>query len=136
MTSMLPLWGAPLEVSIFPKAEDVRFQVISKQDREKDWPFAVTTGTLACVPSFGQRIVMFFPFSVLKQHDDALEEMQANGEPTIVTVDPLWLMFERSGNLAPGMTLEQKIVRLGPYFSFGKRLCDQPKGAVVGLGEL
>jgi hypothetical protein len=136
MTSMLPLWGAPLDVSIFPQPEDVRFQVISKQAGEKDWPFAVTTGTLACVPSFGMRVVMFFPYSVLETDEEALEELQAKGEPMIVTTDPLQLLFAASEYLKPGMTIEEKIRRMGSYVSFGKKLCDQPKGAVVGPGEL
>jgi hypothetical protein len=136
MTSMLPLWGVPLDISIFPQPEDVRFQVISKQAGEKDWPFAVTTGTLACVPSFGFRVVVFFPFPVGMRDDDALDEMQAVEEPMIVTTDPLQLLFSSSKYLVPGMTIEEKIRRMGSYVSFGKKLCDQPKGAVVGPGEL
>jgi hypothetical protein len=136
MTSMLPLWGAPLDVSIFPQPEDVRFQVISKQAGEKDWPFAVTTGTLACVPSFGFRVVMFFPFSLLKADDEILEELQTRGQPVIVTVDPMQLLFAGSRELAPDMSIEEKIRRMGPFVTFGKKLCDQPKGAVVGPGEL
>jgi hypothetical protein len=136
MACMMPLWGAPLDVSIFPQPEDVRFQVISKQAGEKDWPFAVTTGTLACVPSFGFRVVMFFPYSVLSPDDKALEELQTKGEPVIVTVDPMQLLFAGSKNLVPDMSIEEKIRRMGPYVSFGKKLCDQPKGAIVGPGEL
>jgi hypothetical protein len=136
MASLMPLWGAPLNVSIFPQPEDVRFQVISKQAGEKDWPFAVETGTLACVPSFGFRVVMFFPYSVLKADEEALEEMETRGEPVIVTVDPIQLLFSNAKYFAPGITIEDKIRRMGPFVSFGKKLCDQPKGAVVGPGEL
>jgi hypothetical protein len=136
MASMMPLWGTATNVSIFPQPEDVRFQVISKQAGEVDWPFAVTTGTLACVPSLGFRIVMFFPYSVLKADDEALEELQTRDEPVIVTIDPLQLLFAGSKNLVPDMTIEDKIRRFGPFVSFGKKLCDQPKGAIVGPGEL
>ena len=136
MASMMPLWGAPAHAGLFPEAEDVRMQVISKQPGEKDWPFAVTTGTLACVPSLGVRVVMFFPYSVLKADGEALEELQTRGEPVIVTVDPLQLLFSGSDNFLPDMSIEDKIRRMGPYFSFGKKLCDQPKGAVVRSGEL
>lgn len=136
MASMMPLWGAPLEVSIFPQPEDVRFQVISKQAGEKEWPFAVETGTLACVPSFGFRVVMFFPYSVTMRDEEALEAMESRGAPVIVTVDPIQLLFSDSKYFAAGMTIEDKIRRMGPYVSFGKKLCDQPKGAIVGPGEL
>ncbi len=136
MASMMPLWGAPLEVSIFPQPEDVRFQVISKQAGEKEWPFAVETGTLACVPSFGFRVVMFFPYSVTMRDEEALDELEAGEEPVIVTVDPLQLLFSNASYFVPGMTIEDKIRRMGPYVSFGKKLCDQPKGAIVGPGEL
>jgi hypothetical protein len=136
MASMLPLWGAPLDVSIFPQPEDVRFQVISKQAGEKEWPFAVTTGTLACVPGFGFRVVMFFPYSVTLQGDEALDELQSREEPVIVTVDPLQLLFSDASYFVPDMTIEDKIRRMGPFVSFGKKLCDQPKGTVVGPGEL
>ncbi len=136
MASMMPLWGAPLDVSIFPQPEDVRFQVISKQPGEKEWPFAVETGTLACVPSFGFRVVMFFPYSVLKADEEALEEMETMAEPVIVTVDPIQLLFSNAKYFAPGITIEEKIRRFGPFVSFGKKLCDQPKGAIVGPGEL
>ena len=136
MASMMPLWGAPLEVSIFPQPEDVRFQVISKQAGEKEWPFAVETGTLACVPSLGFRVVMFFPYSVTMRDEEALEAMESRGAPVIVTVDPIQLLFSDSKYFAAGMTIEDKIRRMGPYVSFGKKLCDQPKGAIVGPGEL
>jgi hypothetical protein len=136
MTSMLPLWGVPLDISIFPQPEDVRFQVISKQAGEKDWPFAVETGTLACVPSLGFRIVMFFPYSVLKADEEALEKLQTRDEPVIVTVDPLQLLFAGSKNLVPDMTVQEKIRRFGPFVTLGKKLCDQPRGAIVGPGEL
>jgi hypothetical protein len=136
MASMMPLWGAPLDVSIFPEPEDVRFQVISKQPGEKEWPFAVATGTLACVPSFGFRVVMFFPYSVLKADQEALEEMETRGAPVIVTVDPIQLLFSNAKYFLPDMSIEEKIRRMGPFVSFGKKLCDQPRGAIVGPGEL
>ena len=136
MASMMPLWGAPLDVSIFPQPEDVRFQVISKQAGEKDWPFAAETGTLACVPSLGFRIVVFFPYSVTMRNDEALDELQSKEEPLIVTVDPLQLLFSDARYFVASMTIEDKIRRLGPYVSLGKKLCDQPKGAIVGPGEL
>ncbi len=118
--------------SFFPEAEDVRFQAIEKQAGERDWPFVETRGRLACVPSFGMRVVLFFP-----DMNDGLDELV---EPTgvIVTTDPIQLFSDVEGkaHLAPGMSIEDKIRRLGPYVSLGKKLCDQPKGTVLGPSEL
>ena len=78
------------------------------------------------------RVVLFFP-----DMNDGLDELV---EPTgvIVTTDPIQLFSDVEGkaHLAPGMSIEDKIRRLGPYVSLGKKLCDQPKGTVLGPSEL
>lgn len=118
--------------SFFPEAEDVRFQMIEKQAGERDWPFVETKGRLACVPTFGMWVVVFFP-----ETGDELDELI---EPTgvMVTTDPIQLFSDVEGkaHLAPGMSIEDKIRRLGPYVTLGKKLCDQPKGTVLGPSEL
>jgi hypothetical protein len=118
--------------SFFPEADDVRFQMIEKQAGERDWPFVETKGRLACVPSFGMRVVLFFP--------DRGDVLDAFAEPSgvIVTTDPIQLFSDVNGkaHLAPGMSIEDKIRRLGPYVSLGKKLCDQPKGTALGPSEL
>ena len=118
--------------SFLPEPEDVRFQMIAKQAGEREWPFVETKGRLACVPSFGMRVVLFFP-----DRGDGMDEL---AEPTgvIVTTDPIQLFSDVEGksHLAPDMSIEDKIRRLGPYVSLGKKLCDQPKGTILGPSEL
>lgn len=132
LATLSPTFAHVHPASLFPEAEDVRFQAIEKQQGERDWPFVETKGRLACVPSFGMRVVLFFP-----DVGDGLDELV---EPTgvIVTTDPIQLFSDVEGkaHLAPGMTIEDKIRRLGPYVSLGKKLCDQPKGTVLGPSEL
>jgi hypothetical protein len=36
----------------------------------------------------------------------------------------------------PGMTIEEKIRRLAPFVTMGKKLCDQPKWTNLGPSEL
>jgi hypothetical protein len=138
MASMMPIWGAPLDAGLFPQPEDFRLQVITRQAGEKEWPFAVDKGTLTCVFSLGFRIVIFIPNPVTEPDDEFLTQAEANPNVLIVTTDPLQLMaqWEQERLYAPGMKIEEKIKRLGPYVTLGKRLCDQPKGAIVGPGEL
>jgi hypothetical protein len=138
MVSMVPLWGALVYVGLFPQPEDFRVQVITRQAGEKEWPFAVDMGTLTCVFSFGFKVVIFIPYAVTEPDDELLASAETNPDVLIVTTDPLQLMtqWEQEKLYAPGMRIEEKIQRLGPYVTLGKRLCDQPKGAIVGPGEL
>ena len=56
----------------------------------------------------------------------------------VVTTDPiqLWTDPVAKIHLVPGMSIEEKIRRMAPYVTLGKKLCDQPKGAMIGPGEL
>ncbi len=132
LASLDPSLAHARSASFLPEPEDVRFQMIEKQAGEQDWPFVETKGRLACVPSFGMRVVLFFP-----DMGDVLDELI---EPTgvIVTTDPIQLFSDVNGkaHLKPDMSIEDKIRRLGPYVSLGKKLCDQPKGTVLGPSEL
>ena len=40
-----------------PEPGEVRFQAISREDNETDWPFSVDEGMLACVWSGGRKVV-------------------------------------------------------------------------------
>jgi hypothetical protein len=128
-----------LPASFLPGAEDVRFQVIERQASEKDWPFLADKGRLACVPSFGLRVVIFMPW--VEENDGGIEgfavEENAN-RVAIVSADPLQLWGDIEGKplLQPNMSMEEKIRRMGPYVTLGKKLCDQPKGAIIGPSEL
>ena len=44
----------------FPRSDEVRIQAIAKSDNERDWPFTVDSGSLTCVWSAGEPVVMFF----------------------------------------------------------------------------
>ncbi|MGL4489561.1 MAG: hypothetical protein ACRCU5_08965 [Rhizobiaceae bacterium] len=128
-----------LPADFLPGPEDVRFQVIERQASEKDWPFLAEKGRLACVPSFGLRVVLFMPW--VEEEDGGLGgfAVEENANRTaVVSADPLqlWSDIEGKSLLQPDMTMEDKIRRMGPYVTLGKQLCDQPKGAIVGPSEL
>jgi hypothetical protein len=137
VASLLPLGGGPYQAQFLPAPEDFRQQKISRSASETDWPFAEDSGILACVFVLGIRQVIFIPSSATFQAQtfgiDVPQEDILN-----VTTDPL-LLFSQLGkdeHFAPGMKIEDKIRRLGPYVTLGKKLCDQPKGTIVGPGEL
>ena len=136
MASFLAAAAHPAHASLFPQPEDVRFQVISKQPGEAQWPFAVDVGTLACVYALGMRVVVFLPYSVTKPAEDFFDEADNRDDALVVTTDPIQLMVAENKYFVPNLSLEDKIRRMGPYVSLGKKLCDQPEGAIVGPGEL
>ncbi|MGL4490566.1 MAG: hypothetical protein ACRCU5_14100 [Rhizobiaceae bacterium] len=128
-----------LPAGFLPEADDVRFQVIERQASEKDWPFLADKGRLMCVPSFGLRIVMYMPWA--DDDEGGIEgfAMDENAlKIAVVSTDPIQLMtdFEGGSLLQPDMTIEDKIRRMAPYVTLGKKLCDQPKGATIGPSEL
>jgi hypothetical protein len=122
--------------SFLPEPDDFRSQKIERQAGETDWPFVEQKGLLMCVKIFGIKQVLF--------HPGELEEYEFEGDPMIdpaivnVTTDPITLWTDPVGarHLVPGMSIEEKIRRMAPYVTFGKTLCDQPKGAMIGPGEL
>jgi hypothetical protein len=123
-------------VDLFPDETDVRMQTISKQKGEDGWPFAADSGLLMCVPSIGQRVVLFFPDG---DSPSEVDVETAEDRTVHVTTDPLFLLTIGRTNqehYASGMSLEEKIRRLGPYVTLGKKLCDQPKGTILGPSEL
>jgi hypothetical protein len=122
--------------ALLPEPEDFRSQKIERQAGEADWPFVEQKGLLMCVKIFGIKHVQF--------HPGELDEYAFDEDPLVdpaivnVTTDPIQLWTDPVANehLVPGMTIEEKIRRMGPYVTFGKKLCDQPKGAMIGPGEL
>ncbi len=129
--------SAVTPANFFPEADDVRMQTITRQVGEVNWPFAADTGLLICVPSVGQRVVFFFPEQTNETVDIDVDTAEVDGVP--VTTDPMMLMLFGYGKekyFAPNMTIEDKIRRLGPYVTMGKKLCEQPKGTILGPSEL
>ncbi|ADV10968.1 hypothetical protein AB0V79_14375 [Mesorhizobium ciceri] len=119
----------------FPSADEVRTQPISRTGNETVWPFSVDDGTLACVWSGGQRVVMFF-----EGRPEGLDEDETfQPRQVIVTTDPMQLTL---GNMAsrdlfrPAASVEERIRLVAPFATLGQKLCDQPAGARVGHGEL
>ena len=118
-----------------PKPGEVRFQAISREDHETDWPFSVDDGTLTCVWSAGQRVVMFFE----DRPKDLDQDKPFQPRGVIVTTDPMQLTVGNMANRAlfkPSASVEERMRLVAPYAALGRRLCDQPAGARVGHGEL
>lgn len=112
--------------------DDFRIQRIDRTGGEKDWPFSVDGGYLMCVWLMGERTVYFA---------DRLREEDEDETPRVVVVstNPFDLAFVNIGAndlFRPVDGLEQLIVRVAPYASLGRRLCDQPRGSDIGPGEL
>lgn len=115
-----------------PGADDFRTQRITRAGTaEKDWPFTVDEGTLACAYVMGRPVVYF-----VADHDDASDDA---ARAVIVSVDPMDLSFgnmgaqelvERPGDLA------RLIPRMASFAQAGERLCNQPPGAALDSGEL
>ena len=82
------------------------------------------------------RVVVFLPYSVTKPDEDFFDEFENRDDALVVTTDPIQLLVAEKKYFVPNLSLEDKIRRMGPYVSLGKKLCDQPKGAIVGPGEL
>lgn len=118
-----------------PSPQEVRMQPIARTGNEAGWPFSVDEGTLACVWSAGQKLVVFF-----EDRPDGLDE-EEDFEPraVIVTTDPLQLTL---GNMADrdlfrdAASVEERMRLAAPFVTMGQKLCDQPAGARVGHGEL
>ncbi len=116
-----------------PTSDDAfRVQRIDRTGGEKDWPFSVDGGYLMCVWLMGERTVYF---------TDRLGGEDAHETPraVIVSANPLDLAFGNIGAndlFASVDGIEQLIVRVAPFASLGRRLCDQPRGSDIGSGEL
>jgi hypothetical protein len=138
MLASLQSTSPAMSAGFLPEEKDVRFQVIERQPGEGDWPFLADKGRLACVPSFGMRIVLFYPWAEGEDAVDgfAIDEPQRQG--VVVSTDPLQLWSDAAGKLLlqQNMTIEDKIRRMGPYVTLGKKLCDQPEWTNIGPSEL
>ncbi len=121
---------------LLPDPEDFRTQKIERQAGETDWPFIEQKGLLMCVKVFGIKQVLFHPGEIEEYSFE--EDPLVDPAIIVVTTDPiqLWTDPTASQHLVPNMTIEEKIRRMAPYVTLGKKLCDQPKGAMIGPGEL
>jgi hypothetical protein len=118
-----------------PSPDEVRLQPVTRAGNEAGWPFSVDEGTLACVWSAGQKIVMFF-----EGRPEGLDEDETfKPRGVIVTTDPLQLTLGNMANRAlfrDAATIEERLRLVAPFMTMGQKLCDQPPGARVGHGEL
>lgn len=117
----------------FPSPEDVRLQTIQRSDNERDWPFTIDSGFLACVWSGGQKVVMFM------EKLSAREAKEGDPDLIFVSTNPFDLTLMNIPNrhlIIQVDTIEELIRRMGPFYDLGKRLCEQPRGSDIGPGEL
>ncbi len=125
------------EKSMFslPKAEDARFQRIEKSGDEKSWPFTVDQGLLACIYAAGRPLVLFLV-------EDGTEDDGLTPKLRSVTLSPdpfesiFGNMFSNDLIADDGGNTERRMELFLPMYDVGRRLCDQPKGAQIGSGEL
>ena len=113
-----------------PSEEDFRLQPIERTDNEREWPFTVDKGYLSCVYVRGKPTVYF---TITEDVDEG-----AAGT-VVVSTDPIELVFVnigRQGVFAPTSGLAELIKKVAPFENLGRRLCEQPRGTVVGPGEL
>ena len=116
----------------------MRLQEISRQTIKEEWPFAADSGTLVCMLTFGSTVIIFIPKERTDTEKAAAPKDYFDNEYVHVSTDPMQLFFDmgKAALFAPGMKIEDKITRLGPFVTLGKTLCEQPKKAVLGSGEL
>lgn len=131
------LVAAPLAVPVqetspfhFPGWEDFRFQHIVRGGSEEGWPFRVDEGWLMCGWILGTKAVYF-------------SEMPAEGDPLpsmlLISTDPLEVFIgavSSGGLLVKVSGPAEMIALLAPFQRLGDALCDQPRGTVIGPGEL
>ncbi|HEV7253349.1 MAG TPA: hypothetical protein VGN97_09640 [Mesorhizobium sp.] len=114
-----------------PDVEEFRVQAIARTAHERDWPFAVDAGFLACAYVLGSPAVSF----VEKLPEGDYSEPRA----FILSTNPLDLAFagvSASGLLKPTADLETLIRAIAPFQQAGEKLCQQPQGAAIGSGEI
>lgn len=127
----------------FPRSDEVRIQAIAKSDNERDWPFTVDSGSLTCVWSAGEPVVMFFAktaesFDESEVFDeDGAELVEPRG--VLLSTNPLELTLGNMANndlFVKTGSVEQRLRAVAPFVAVGQRLCDQPPGAQIRGGEL
>lgn len=131
----LPVQPVSDERSLFhlPTPEDVRLQTIQRSDNERDWPFTIDSGYLACVWSAGEKVVMFM------EKLSAREGRERKPDIVFVSTNPFDVTMMNMGNrhlIIQVDTIAELIQRMGPFYDLGKRLCEQPRGSDIGPGEL
>ncbi|WP_187968267.1 hypothetical protein [Aquibium microcysteis] len=120
-----------------PRAEDVRLQSIEREARETEWPFSVERGTLACGWAAGQKVALFLEASA--EDEDMTDGAAARQRRLVLSVNPIDLAVQNIGFrdlFSPFDSLEELVVRIAPYVTTARRLCDQPPGTRLGHGEL
>jgi hypothetical protein len=116
----------------FPGVEDFRVQKVQRADREDAWPFTVDEGYLTCAWLLGKPTVYF---TDNPGEGGSIEGMRV----VVVSTDPMDLMFSRfigQGLIGSFESMETLIKLMAPFKNTGNRLCDQPRGTLIGPGEL
>ena len=138
LAGLLPAAGATPVVEPMPGFLDVAMQVITREEHQDRWPFAADAGTLACVYAIGNEVIIFMPDPKLAENADAALDDFADDKALLVTANPitLYAIADKGGYLKPGLTIEDKIIQLGPFVTMGKTLCKQIKRTENGPSEL
>jgi hypothetical protein len=116
----------------FPGVDDFRVQKVQRADREDEWPFTVDEGYLTCAYLLGKPTVYF---TDNPGEGGAIEDMRV----VVVSTDPMDLMLARfvgQGLIGSFASMETLIKLMAPLKTVGNRLCDQPRGTIIGPGEL
>lgn len=113
-----------------PEAGDFRLQVIERTGSEAQWPFTIARGNLLCAETLGKPVVYFSDPG--EDDDDQVRVVQVSVNPFDLGIGNLG----DGGLIKPELTMEQRIEAMGPLMAQGRRLCDQPRGTVIGPGEL
>jgi hypothetical protein len=113
---------------ILPGDEDFRFQKITRQAGEKDWPFVKDSGQLGCVWTIGEKTVFFIP--------DGVEDMNRAYLLDVNVMNMAIQNIGMDGVLAPYASPEELIARIAPFVAQGHMLCKQNDGPVVPGAEL
>ena len=125
------------ERSLFymPNDNDFRHQNISKAPNEEKWPFAETSGQIACAWILGAQAVYFIPLSEI----EGIAAEDENYRVLIVSTNVIEMMISNAANrdlLLPMASLEEQIKRIAPYYTLGLKLCDMQRGTHLGPAEL
>ena len=135
LSATLPANADERSLFYMPNDNDFRHQSITKGPNEQKWPFAETSGQIACAWILGAQAVYFIPESEI---EGPLAEDE-NYRGLIISTNVLEMMISNAGNrdlLAPMASLEEQIKRMAPYYAIGLKLCDMQRGTVLGPAEL
>lgn len=107
-------------------------QKVQRAEREQEWPFTVDEGYLSCAWLLGKPTVYFTDDP---GQDADLDEIRV----VVVSTDPFDLLLGRfagRGLIGTQESIETLIHKMAPLKTVGDRLCEQPRGTIVGPGEL